>query len=829
MTRTLLLAGTLLFISITPSAAQETLPYYPGTSDIVATVPSADEGALGATFNPAQWGAMPRGGFDFWWSDRGVTQGSLENWGFAFGRNVGFSVRRHDFEDALGVRHVTDYQLGAGGGSDAAFAGIAYGWSSGNDEDLGREDFLALGSIWRPTAWLSTGSVARLALGQPANEAIFDVAVRPLGTSALQLFTDYAVHRGQQWDEGELAGGVAVRPLRGLHASAKLAEGGNFQVSLGVTLQRLGTHAISHYDGDSERQATNYLIRGTPPHAGLDLEPLARGRARFVQFDLKGRAAYQTVRWGGGGVIPLRRLIEQLRFVADDPAADGVAVSLSGLVANSEMIWEIRRALESVRARGKRVVVYADAMNLDTYYLATAADRIVLDPEGSLLIPGLVRSQTFYKELLAKIGVGFDEWRFFRYKSAYERFSRDEMSEADRQQRQELLDGFYDEYARAIAAARGLRRSTLDSLRDARPYLTARRLRELGLVDELGRWEDIAAAAQRAGGRRARTESYARFHARREPVDEEWGPLPVIAVVYAVGECAMDTGIRARATSRAMRRFRKDRDVKALVLRADSPGGDPLASDLLAGELRALRAAEKPALVSQGRVAASGGYWISMEGDSIFASPFTVTGSIGVIGGWAWNEGLGDKLGLDADRVQVGRSADLLGGLTLPLLGVTLPERNLDERERGVIRETMFEMYGDFTRGVAQARDLDTAYVRSIAEGRVYTGRAAIEQRLVDQIGSLDETIEAAKRAAGIKPGRRVRIEEYPDPPLFRWPRLLPALPGIFGGEGDQEPTVLDPWLRSWEGRTVPFLLRNTGRPLVLMPPELLPAEEAAR
>jgi protease-4 len=238
--------------------------------------------------------------------------------------------------------------------------------------------------------------------------------------------------------------------------------------------------------------------------------------------------------------------------------------------------------------------------------------------------------------------------------------------------------------------------------------------------------------------------------------------------------------------------------------------------------------------VSQGRVAASGGYWISMEGDSIMVSPFTITGSIGVIGGWFWNEGLGKKLGLTSDRVKVGQSADLLGGLTVPFVGVTLPERNFDARERGLIKENILGSYDDFTRKVAAARKLDVAYVREIGEGHVYSGRVGIEKRIVDRVATLEETIESAKRAAGIKPGREVRVVEFPKQPLFRLPSFMPsfvrsrverAVASLPGARRVDEPLARF-FPRTYEGRGMEFLFKNPGRPLFLVPGSLLPDEE---
>ena len=163
-----------------------------------------------------------------------------------------------------------------------------------------------------------------------------------------------------------------------------------------------------------------------------------------------------------------------------------------------------------------------------------------------------------------------------------------------------------------------------------------------------------------------------------------------------------------------------------------------------------------------------------MDAARIHASPFTITGSIGVIGGWIWNEGLGKKLGMTTDHVQMGKSADLLGGLTLPILGLQIPDRNLDDRERVVVKRGMMELYDEFTTHVAEGRGLPVERVREIAQGHVYAGRAALTLKLVDEIASLDRTIEEAKAAAGIRKGRRVRIEEYPRQKLFR----LPSLPG---------------------------------------------------
>ena len=175
----------------------------------------------------------------------------------------------------------------------------------------------------------------------------------------------------------------------------------------------------------------------------------------------------------------------------------------------------------------------------------------------------------------------------------------------------------------------------------------------------------------------------------------------------------------------------------------------------------------------------------------------------------------------------MGKSADLLGGMTIPLLGLTIPERNLNPHERDLAKETILAEYDTFVSRVASARRLEVSEVRKIAEGRVYTGREGIRRRLVDRVATLDQTIESARRAAGIAPGRRVRVVEYPRPPLFRWPRFLPAWPSL----GAEEEPARGPWSRAF-GRTtyeslyLDGLMANPGRPLMLAPPSLLPDDE---
>lgn len=853
----LALAASLLFAAPTVHAGLEP---YEESVDPLATTPSTDDGTFGAWHNPAQWGVPERGGADFAILETGdINFSDVTAWQAGFGRGFGFSVRHRDGFDTYGgvvprsvpffvpvvrpgfssLPSLTEYQIGAGGGDGRHFGGFAYHFSGSGKGAWRRSNYLSLGDIARPIRQLSIGASTRWAPSTGDADATFDVGFRPDASSRLTLFGDLAMPKAFDWNGSTFGVGASIRPMDGVELSARWRDNDRFQFSAGLTLARFGARAtpvyrrVKYFGGysgaysgsETDHLGTWYSFRLSPPLRGLDVERRAMRNRRYIAMDLHGRAVYQSYRWFDSESKPLRDLTEQIRFAKEDPTVGGVAIRLSGFQANAAMTWELRESLLALKRAGKKVLIAADNLDQRSYYLACVADHLVLDPLGGLLIPGVQASRTYVKDLLGKLGLGFDEWRFYKYKSAMEALSRTSFSDADREQFQALVHATYEELAGGIVASGRISRERLDQLVNEEPYVTAARMKELGLVDSLGRWEELESQVKAYGGR-GKPQSYASVAERRWKPDETWGPVPTVAIVYLVGDCAMDTGIRARTTAPAMRRLRDDRDVRAVVLRVDSPGGDPLASDLVAEETRKLRAAGKPAFVSQGRVAGSGGYWISMDGETIATGPFTLTGSIGIIGGWVWNDGFGKKMGLTSDHVQIGKSADLQGGLTVPFLGAQLPERNLDEGERRQIQGVFDDLYGAFTSRVATARGLEQARVRELGEGRIYDGKAAVGNRLADRIATLEETIEAAKLRAGIKPGRRYRVVEIPRRPLFKFPALFPGVRALLGAAIAAEAADSDKPARLYETGALQQIIDQPGRPLLLTPGSLLPLEE---
>ncbi len=296
----------------------------------------------------------------------------------------------------------------------------------------------------------------------------------------------------------------------------------------------------------------------------------------------------------------------------------------------------------------------------------------------------------------------------------------------------------------------------------------------------------------------------------------------------------MDKGIRARRLERIFNRLTSDRRVKAVVFRVDSPGGDGTASDLVAEALKKC-AEKKPVIVSQGDVAASGGYWISMYGTEILALPTTITGSIGVIGGWIWNDGIGDKLGLTSDFVKVGEHADIGFGIRLPFLGIGIPDRNLSHKEKEKIAVLFESFYSDFIDRVAAGRNMEPAAVREIAAGRVWTGRAGLANGLIDRIGGLELAFRVAGERAGLDPEETVDVIEYPPAPfidlgkLFGGASLWPFSSSLFERRAQEEPAAgqAEDFIRDYDWIYLKAVAGGLGRPLYMIPPEMLPRGDA--
>ena len=459
----------------------------------------------------------------------------------------------------------------------------------------------------------------------------------------------------------------------------------------------------------------------------------------------------------------LNDILKSLDHAASDDRIKGIYIDMKGVAAGAATTEEIRNALLKFKESGKFILSYGEAYSQKGYFLATVSDEIWLNPEGLVAFNGLGAEIMFYKNLLEKLEVEPQIIRYGKFKSAVEPLILEKMSEANREQIMSYVGSIWNSLVGAIGESRGISEDELNRyanealIRNADSCLTYKLVDKLVYKDEvlaelktrLGVEEDDDIESISIG-------EYKNVPEKRGDDDKAYSKER-IAVVYATGGIESGKGdhetIGSETISKAIRKARKDENVKAIVLRVNSPGGSALASDVIWREV-GLAKAIKPVIVSMGDVAASGGYYIACDATKILASPTTITGSIGVFGILMNIKGLlNNKLGITIDTVKTNKFADL-GSFYRPLT----------EEERAIIQEGVNEIYFDFIGKVGEGRGMTSADVDSIGQGRVWAGTDAIDIGLVDEFGGLERAIEIAAEEAGLENYRLKELPEQKDP-----------------------------------------------------------------
>ena len=449
-------------------------------------------------------------------------------------------------------------------------------------------------------------------------------------------------------------------------------------------------------------------------------------------------------------------IIANIDAAKDDPNISGIFLELSSIGTSAANIQEIRSHIIKFRESGKFVISYAETMAQNAYYLATAGDKIYINPEGMLDIHGMASQIMFYKHLLDKLDIEIQIIRGpnNKFKSAVEPYFLDKMSDANRQQMEKLLNSIWFEILNDINASRGINIDRINELADNLALtFDANVALEENFVDGLYYRDQIIATIkdlsgiEKSGKINILTNSQ---YATARP--KEKAHSDKIAVIYASGQIIDGDGdnstIGSTTLSKAIREARENKKVKAIVMRVNSPGGSALAAEVIRREVE-LAKAEKPFIISMGNYAASGGYWISTEGDRIFADETTLTGSIGVFGTFPnAKKFLNETVGLTFDVVKTNENADF-GSITEPLTPY----------QKSMLQKHVGNTYNDFTSLVARTRGLRQSYVDSIGQGRVWSGVDALEIGLVDELGGLDKAIEYAAQTANLSD---YSIKEYP-------------------------------------------------------------------
>jgi protease IV len=658
--------------------------------------------------------------------------------------------------------------------------------SAGFDVDLFGSDVLSdlgeatnhlktmdVGLTWRPYRYVSLAGVIRQldapSLGTTPLPRSYELSLgfRPfterVSLSATFLIDEQSGLRGS-WlryaAQVEVFHGLTL--LLGLGHNTELNGGFFAQAGLSVSLGQVSVG----YAGAGNGTDWGRLDDLVAVHVSRDRSPVIGSlSARYVIIDPASeltppsRGLLSTI-LPSAPRDPYLSLLALLERVRDDPEVDGVVLRVAELdELGFARVDELRTALFDIRQHGKKVVAYFVGGGDAEYFLATAADRIYVPPQATLLINGLAAETRFYNEALTKLGVAVDVVRVGPYKTAPDAFTRSEISPEQKQTIEGLLDVTMARYEAEVERTRHL---SADKFHQAinRGIIVPEEAKQAGLVDDViypdemdERLKDLA------GGPVGVVDGYA----DRIPAERRWGKRPTIAVVRVVGTIAsgknrvdplgLVTISGASSVLHAIQDAEDDDDVAAIVVRVDSGGGSGDASDLI---YRALVKAKekKPVIASMGDVCASGGYYIAMAADEMFAEPETVTGSIGVFALKPDVSGLFGKLGVHTDVIQRGEKADLFSF-----------SRPWTPPERVAMQHYIDVFYEGFASKVAASRKMKRDDVEPIGRGRVYAGADAREKHLVDSLGGFSSAVAAAKRRARISANAEVDVTLFDQTP----------------------------------------------------------------
>ena len=696
--------------------------------------------------------------------------------------------------------------------------GIGANFYASPDKPLDDLWSLDAGATWRPTRYLSLGAAVRGMNAELAGRRLpihYDLGL------ATRLWRDRLTFTGDLLSDDQARGDPRAQAVQ---------LGGAVEVGLGFSLSLQWLLPLRSENG-SYSSYPLFALTFDGAHGGFTS---AGGAGRGSEDTWLVGARLSSQRYRDGGLVPrptplvdvaraLARgrsllfagprdrwgtLLRRLREARDDPRVPALALRIDDLPLGQARIEELRRLLLSIKAK-KPVIAYLVGGGMKEYYLASAASTVLAPPSAELFPSGLSSTTPFLGEGLSRLGVAFDVVAIGRYKNAPDPLIRRDMSDAQREVTDRILDEVFARQVRAIASARGLDEARVRELIDVGIF-NAEQALAAKLIDAMAWPDELDALASLRTGRRLGTSTAWDDAAPRAA--QRWGPRPVVAVVRVEGTIAsgksrnepLGGGIAgAETVAQLVKRAASDRRVRAIVLRVDSPGGDGLASDLIWREVMQARRSGKPVVASMGDLAASGGYLVSVGADAIVAEPSTLTGSIGVFALKPDLSGLLGKLGVATVTSKRGRHADLQ----------SLTRRWTDE-ERALVERQVRAFYDLFVGRVAEGRRLSREAVERVAQGQVWTGAQALERGLVDRLGTFEDAERLAAERAGLSPSDEPELVTFePDRDLFS---------GLAGGLQLAEPNpLLEAATRLPELRALAALLELG--PVVALPPGWVP------
>jgi protease-4 len=666
----------------------------------------------------------------------------------AIGKGAGFGFAWHHFHDE-----------GALAGVDTFDLGVATRWGN----------HLAIGGVLRDVA---TSPIA----GTPVQRRYeLETVLRPLSTAALEvalggrlgetrLDVDGWVRLSARLARGiYLHGALETRELHTLADSASGVRdigGRDARATLGLEVSFGGLGVTALASGLRDDTGANHALGGQ-----LVLRASAVGPASVIG---PGDHIERVELTGSIGLREVTQLVARLRSIARDPTAKALVVTFDGASAGWASLQELRDEIVAVKQARKKVFAYMVSGTNRDYFVASAADKIYIDPAGGLRVVGLAGTSMYFRGAFDQLGVLPQFTKIGEYKSAPEQFTEIGPTPPAAKMHDELFDSLWDQWLTQVAAGRKLGKDELQALIDRGPFTAGDLATSTKLVDAVAAPDKVSQLVNAELGVMLAVSSPA------EVRPDRW-QRPGIAIIYVDGDITDGQSKSVPILGKqlaggetlvaAITAARSDPKIGAIVLRIDSPGGSALASELVSREVFATRGV-KPILCSMSDLAASGGYFIAAGCDVIYAEPMTITGSIGIFYGKFDISGLLGKLGVTTDTYKRGKRSD-----------VESMYRPYTDEERAMLLDKLRYMYGRFVGAVAEGRNMKKDEVDAVGRGHVWTGAQARPVRLVDRFGGLGDTLDEAKRRMKLAPGTRVDVRELPALPTS----LLGTLGNLIG------------------------------------------------
>ena len=625
--------------------------------------------------------------------------------------------------------------------------GVGYSFGTSHDPLYDRYKSLSAGFLLRPAWYVSFGAAVNgiyAAMGgeKLKHREVYSAAIRPF-TERITLSTDAERFSGQSFKDVLWSFGVNLRIFRDINLFAK-ANRDYLNFGLSLPLYAGSPRVIMDVQGGSLNDSVKAGSAGLTLRFKENGEGIYPYSGKILTLNLESNLKeFEKKSIFRKGQLDLTDIVMGIKRASEDDSVAGLVINVNNIgFAHAQ---EIRNAIKNFRAAGKTVYATTANPGNTAYYIAASADKIYYAPNSMFGLTGLSANVYFFKTLMAKIGVSFDVFKHGKYKSAYESFTDEKMSDAARENITSIISDLNEQFISDIKADRKLSDEAIRRLFDE-GLLNPEDSKKLGFIDEEDYYEQALESIKKETGCRNITgfTAYINENKRR---NASWGAKPVIAIVHVDGAIFFDKpalsggGIGSAAYIDMLEQVFKDDSVEAVIIRVSSGGGSALASDFMQNALVGLQKKyPKPVIFSFGGIAASGGYYIACADGEILASPGTLTGSIGVIAGKLTADEFYAKIGVNKETVKINEMDDIFS-----------ESRKLTAKERAVIQKEVEFIYDRFTGKVMEFRGIPKEKIPYTAEGRVFTGRQAKENGLVDRLGGLAAAVELAAKKAEIK------------------------------------------------------------------------------